>query len=216
MGRASCMNRATRHRCESSPPRREPRPNQPRPMDTTIRTAGRPTGGTSSSQQLAGGETGWDIVRFAPNVKSQPQIVVKTPAAEGSAGTAPSPDGRWLAYVSDTTGRAELWVQSFPGPGSPVRVSSRGGAEPVWARNGRELYYLEGNKLMAVAVTRRVGIQFQAARAPLRVSVSAQPPASVVRRWSRRAVPRHQGVEAFHPRPLLSFPTGRRRRASSR
>ena len=122
-------------------------------MDTTIRTVGRPTGGILIVAQVADGETGWDIVRFAPNVKSQPQFVVKTPATEGVNGTAPSPDGRWLAYVSDTTGRAELWVQSFPGPGSPVRVSSRGGAEPVWARNGRELYYLEGNKLMAVAVS---------------------------------------------------------------
>ena len=63
-----------------------------------------------------------------------------------------SPDGRWLAYVSGTTGPPEVWVQAFPGAENPVRVSSRGGVEPVWARDGRELYYLEGNKLMAVAV----------------------------------------------------------------
>ena len=107
-------------------------------------------------------ETGWDIVRFAPDVKSQLQFVVKTPAFEGGGGTAPSPDGRWLAYVSDTTGRAELWVQPFPGPGSPVRISSRGGVEPVWARNGRELYYLEGNKLMAVAVDTGAEFNFKA------------------------------------------------------
>ena len=112
--------------------------------------------------QVARGETGWDIVRFAPNVKSQPQFVVKTPATEGVSGTALSPDGRWLAYVSDTTGRAELWVQAFPGPGSPVRVSSRGGVEPIWARNGRELYYLEGNKLMAVAVGTTSEFNFKA------------------------------------------------------
>ena len=107
-------------------------------------------------------ETGWDIVRFAPNVKSQPQFVVKTPATEGVSGTALSPDGRWLAYVSDTTGRSELWMQAFPGPGSPVRVTSRGGVEPVWARNGRELYYLEGNKLMAVAVDTTSEFNFKA------------------------------------------------------
>ena len=128
--------------------------------------------------QYAGGETGWDIVRFAPNVESQPQFVVKTPAGEGVRGTALSPDGRWLAYVSDTTGPSELWVQSFPEPGSPVRVSSRGGVEPAWARNGRELYYLEGNKLMAVAVS--AGSEFNFKPPVLlfeyRYQLSVQPP----------------------------------------
>ena len=137
--------------------------------------------------QDADDETGWDIVRFAPNVKSQPQVVVKTPAAEGVSGTALSPDGRWLAYVSETTGRAELWVQPFPGPGSPVRVSSRGGAEPVWARNGRELYYLEGNKLMAVAVDTTSDFNF---KAPVllfefRYQRSRQPPSYDVARDGR-------------------------------
>ena len=128
--------------------------------------------------QLAGGETGWDIVRFAPDVKSQPQFVVKTPATEGVNGMAPSPNGRWLAYVSDTTGRAELWVQSVPEPGSPVRVSSRGGAEPVWARNCRELYYLEGNKLMAVAVSAGAKFNFKppALLFEFRYQRSRQPP----------------------------------------
>ena len=111
-----------------------------------------PDGRDLIAAQITDEETGWDIVRFPPGVTSQPQFVVKTPAGEGSGGTALSPDGRWLAYVSDTTGPSEVWVQAFPGPGSPVRVSSRGGVEPLWARNGRELYYLEGNKLMAVAV----------------------------------------------------------------
>ena len=114
--------------------------------------AGRQTEKSSSPSLFTDRTTGTDIVRFAPNVKSQPQFVVKTPAGEGVSGTALSPNGRWLAYVSDTTGALEVWVQAFPGPGSPVRVSSRGGVEPIWARNGRELYYLEGNKLMAVAV----------------------------------------------------------------
>ncbi len=105
--------------------------------------------------------TGADIVRFAPSVTSQPQFVVRTPAGEGVGGTALSPDGQWLAYVSDTTGPSEVWVQAFPGPGSPVRVSSRGGVEPVWARNGSELYYLEGSKLMAVAVDTKSEFNFK-------------------------------------------------------
>ena len=102
--------------------------------------------------QITDEETGWDIVRFAPGVNRSRSSLSRHRREKGVDGTALSPDGRWLAYVSDTTGPPEVWVQAFPGPGSPVRVSSRGGVEPVWARNGRELYYLEGNKLMAVAV----------------------------------------------------------------
>ena len=111
-----------------------------------------PDGRELIAVQFTGGETGADIVRFAPGVKSQRQFVVKTPARDGIDGMALSPDGRWLAYVSGTTGPPEVWVQAFPGAGNPVRISSRGGVEPLWARDGRELYYLEGNKLMAVAV----------------------------------------------------------------
>ena len=127
--------------------------NRPRPMDTTIRTAGRPTGGISSSQSSPAERRGGTSSASRPTSNRSRRLLSRRRRAKGVAGTAPSPDGRWLAYVSDTTGRAELWVQSYPGPGSPVRVSSRGGVEPVWARNGRELYYLEGNKLMAVAVS---------------------------------------------------------------
>jgi serine/threonine-protein kinase len=62
-----------------------------------------------------------------------------------------SPDGRWLAYVSDRTGRDEIWVQGYP-DGVPVRVSSTGGYEPQWSADGRELFFRIGNAMMAVAV----------------------------------------------------------------
>jgi dipeptidyl aminopeptidase/acylaminoacyl peptidase len=52
-----------------------------------------------------------------------------------------SPDGRWLAYFSNETGRAEVYVQSFPRPGRKVRVSPDGGDLPMWAKRGRELIY---------------------------------------------------------------------------
>jgi len=52
-----------------------------------------------------------------------------------------SPDGRWLAYVSDESGRDEVYVRPFPGPGGKWQVSTEGGTEPLWARNGRELFY---------------------------------------------------------------------------
>jgi len=65
--------------------------------------------------------------------------------------TSVSPDGRWMAYRSTRSGRPEIWVQATAGS-APVRVSQNGGREPVWARDGRELYYLEGNKMIALAV----------------------------------------------------------------
>lgn len=53
-----------------------------------------------------------------------------------------SPDGRWLAYTSDESGRDEVYVRPFPGPGKPVQISTAGGREPCWSRNGNELFFL--------------------------------------------------------------------------
>jgi serine/threonine-protein kinase len=64
-----------------------------------------------------------------------------------------SPDGRWLAYASDATGRFEIYVTPFPGGGSTRLVSRDGGTEPRWAHSGRELFYRSGGRLMAIAVT---------------------------------------------------------------
>jgi eukaryotic-like serine/threonine-protein kinase len=64
-----------------------------------------------------------------------------------------SPDGRWLAYVSDETGRAEVYVQPYPKLDGRWPISTTGGREPVWSRDGRRLYYRAGGKLMAVEVT---------------------------------------------------------------
>jgi eukaryotic-like serine/threonine-protein kinase len=64
-----------------------------------------------------------------------------------------SPDGRWLAYISDESGRFEIYVQPYPGPGGKWQISTEGGAEPVWNPNGRELFYRSGDKMMAVEIT---------------------------------------------------------------
>jgi hypothetical protein len=66
-------------------------------------------------------------------------------------GTA-SPDGRWLAYVSDDSGRQEVYVRSFPQMGAPRRISISGGVWPRWARDGHELYFMERGRLLAVPV----------------------------------------------------------------
>lgn len=64
-----------------------------------------------------------------------------------------SPDGRWMVYVSDESGRPEVYVQPYPGPGGKWQISTEGGVEPNWNRNGRELFYRSGNKMMAVDIT---------------------------------------------------------------
>jgi serine/threonine-protein kinase len=63
-----------------------------------------------------------------------------------------SPDGKWLAYVSDESGRNDVYVQPFPGPGPKWLVSTEGGIDPVWSRDGRELFYRQGDQMMAVTV----------------------------------------------------------------
>jgi Tol biopolymer transport system component len=63
-----------------------------------------------------------------------------------------SPDGRWLAYVSDESGREEIYLRPFSGPGAKHPVSTEGGREPVWSADGSELFYRSGDKVMAVAV----------------------------------------------------------------
>jgi Tol biopolymer transport system component len=64
-----------------------------------------------------------------------------------------SPDGGWLAYVSDESGKNEVYVQPFPGPGQKVTLSTEGGAEPVWSPDGGELFYRSGSDMMVVDVT---------------------------------------------------------------
>jgi serine/threonine-protein kinase len=64
-----------------------------------------------------------------------------------------SPDGRWLAYHSDESGRDEVYVRSFPVPDQKFQISTEGGAWPVWNRNGRELFYRIGNEMMVVDIT---------------------------------------------------------------
>lgn len=68
-----------------------------------------------------------------------------------------SPDGRWLAYVSDESSRPEVYVQPFPGPGAKYTISTEGGTEPIWARSGRELFFRNGDRMMAVSIGTQSG-----------------------------------------------------------
>jgi len=68
-----------------------------------------------------------------------------------------SPDGHWLAYISDESGRYEVYAQPYPGPGGKYQISTEGGTEPVWNPNGKELFYRSGDKMMAVDITTKPG-----------------------------------------------------------
>jgi len=94
--------------------------------------------------------TGSDIWILASGGDRKTRAVVRTPSAEGNSRL--SPDGRWLAYASNESGRNEVMVQSFPEPGSRTQVSTSGGIDPVWSRDGRELFYLNGDAMMIVEV----------------------------------------------------------------
>jgi hypothetical protein len=86
---------------------------------------------------------------------SAPQASIVIPGAFNESEAVLSPDGRWLAYQSDEAGRMEAYVRPFPGPGARVSVSVQGGTEPVWSRDGRELFYRTGDSLLAASVSLR-------------------------------------------------------------
>lgn len=71
-----------------------------------------------------------------------------------------SPDGRWLAYVSDESGRAEVYVQGFPDPGGKWQISVAGGDQPQWSDDGKELYYMAVDRnLMSVTISSANGFE---------------------------------------------------------
>jgi len=69
-----------------------------------------------------------------------------------------SPNGRWVAFATDESGRNEVVVQPFPGPGGRVQLSSGGGTEPIWSRDGRRLFYRSGGRLMAATLDTADGV----------------------------------------------------------
>lgn len=94
--------------------------------------------------------SGYDIkVLRLTDRKAQPFL--QTPFNESVPSF--SPDGHWLAYISDESGRYEVYVQPYPGPGGKYQISTEGGTEPVWNPNGKELFFRSGDKMMAVEIT---------------------------------------------------------------
>jgi len=83
------------------------------------------------------GDTTPKVISSTTSISDQPRI---------------SPDGRWVAFESNATGRNQVVVQPFPGPGAQVQVSIAGGSEPVWTGDGRRLIYRDGRQFVAASV----------------------------------------------------------------
>lgn len=116
--------------------------------------------------QQAGERTGWDLFIFDVQSRSAPKAWAASRFNETSARV--SPDGRWIAYTSDESGRPEVYVRSFSGGGAKVRVSADGGRSPMWRGDGQELFYVTGaDTLWSVSI--RKTEPFQIASPPVKL-----------------------------------------------
>ena len=85
-------------------------------------------------------DSGANVWIMSPDGDRSPRPLLNTPANEAWAEL--SPDNKWLAYGSDSSGRFEVYVQPFPGPGQREQISYGGADSPLWSRNGRELFFM--------------------------------------------------------------------------
>jgi hypothetical protein len=110
--------------------------------------------------RLSETEDNYDLWLLPLDPRGEPRPLLKTSANERFAHV--SPDGRWMAYVSDQGGRDEVWVRSFPEGTADIQVSQAGGTEPVWSPDGAALYYRNrtGSHIYAVPVTQGAVPQF--------------------------------------------------------
>jgi Tol biopolymer transport system component len=102
-------------------------------------------------------DTGWDIGYVTVEGDRTPTHFLVTPFDERSPMV--SPGGRWVAYISDESGRDEIYVQPFPGGGEKWLISTAGGIEPMWSPDGRELFYRNPNQMMSVVVETEPGFK---------------------------------------------------------
>ncbi|HEV2118456.1 MAG TPA: protein kinase [Terriglobales bacterium] len=126
-----------------------------------------------------GTDTGRDIWLLPMTGERKPRPFLQTKFNEQQAVF--SPDGRWIAYTSDESGSFEVYVQPFPGPGGKWQISGDGGDTPVWAHNGRELFFVSSDKLMSVSVTTHPGFGASTPR-----MVAHVPPALAIRLGNNR------------------------------
>ena len=115
-------------------------------------------GNYATFRSLMNPERGYDIWTMPMSGNHVPVPYLQTAADEGFSEI--SPNGHWLAYESNESGRFEIYVQSFPHPGVKHQVSSKGGRYPLWSRDGRALFYAAEGATVAVPVSGEKTLQF--------------------------------------------------------
>jgi Tol biopolymer transport system component len=96
-------------------------------------------------------QTGYDLWILPVSGDRRPFPFLKTPFDERDGQF--SPDGKWIAYQSNESGRFEIYIQPFPGPSGKFQISSNGGAQPRWNKNSKEIFYVSlDSKMMAAPV----------------------------------------------------------------
>ena len=141
--------------------------------------------GTLLLLEILNPEHGADLYRLRLGGAPAPEAFLKTRFREHSGRISPS--GRHVAYVSDESGRDEVYVQSFPEPGGKLQVSTSGGLQPLWSHDGRRVYFRGGGRPGGQLHARSGGGRVHATRAlrgPLREPPGGQP--HRLRRVSRR------------------------------
>jgi hypothetical protein len=108
--------------------------------------------GTALALQIWTGVS-WDVsLVMLGATPTRAERLLATEAQEGFPRI--SPDGRWIAYASDETGRYEVYVRSFPDPSTKVQVSNGGGTFPAWSPDGASLYYAGGTRIVEARLSR--------------------------------------------------------------
>ena len=105
--------------------------------------------------QLLEPRTRWDLWLFSASGETPPTPLIKTQFGEEDGQI--SPDNRWIAFTSNETGVAEIYVTTFPKPGRPVRVSTDSGIRARWRDDGTELFFQSKGKVMAASITAAAG-----------------------------------------------------------